>query len=216
MDFILTFFDILLHLDQYLDMVIKEYGTWTYGILIAIIFCETGLVVTPFLPGDSLLFATGTFAAIGSLNVNWIAVSLGLAAVAGDSTNYWIGRFTGPKVFSREKSYLLNKEYLLKTQKFYDRYGRKTIILCRFVPIVRTFAPFVAGIGRMPYRIFLSYSIIGTILWISFFVFGGYFFGNIPVVKQHFTVVIIGIIFVSVLPGIIEYVRLRLAGERNK
>ena len=216
MDFILTFFDILLHLDQYLDMVIKEYGTWTYGILIAIIFCETGLVVTPFLPGDSLLFATGTFAAIGSLNVNWIAVSLGLAAVAGDSTNYWIGRFTGPKVFSREKSYLFNKEYLLKTQKFYDRYGRKTIILCRFVPIVRTFAPFVAGIGRMPYRIFLSYSIIGTILWISFFVFGGYFFGNIPVVKQHFTVVIIGIIFVSVLPGIIEYVRLRLAGERNK
>jgi membrane-associated protein len=207
MDWFLSFIDILLHLDQYLDWVIRDYGAWTYGILIAIIFCETGLVVTPFLPGDSLLFATGTFAAIGSLNIKWIAFSLGLAAVAGDSTNYWIGYFTGPKVFSKEKSRFFNKKYLLKTQSFYDKYGRKTIILCRFVPIVRTFAPFVAGIGRMPYRIFLSYSIIGTTCWISLFVFGGYFFGNIPVVKQNFTVVIMGIIFISILPGIVEFIR---------
>jgi len=209
MDWFLNLVDIFLHLDRYLDLVIRDYGTWTYGILILIIFCETGLVVTPFFPGDSLLFATGTFAAIGSLKVNWIALSLGLAAVAGDSTNYWIGYFTGPKVFSQEKSRLFNKEYLLKTQSFYDKYGRKTIILCRFVPIVRTFAPFVAGIGRMPYKIFLSYSIIGTTCWISIFVFGGYFFGNIPIVKNNFTVVIMGIIFVSLLPGIVEFVRHR-------
>lgn len=211
MDWFLQLFDILIHLDKYLGVVVRDYGAWTYGILILIIFCETGLVITPFFPGDSLLFATGTFAAIGSLKVEWIAVSLGLAAVAGDSTNYWIGRFTGPKVFSREKSRLFNKEYLLQTQRFYDKYGRKTIILCRFVPIIRTFAPFVAGIGRMPYRIFLTYSVVGTTFWISIFVFGGYFFGNIPVVKENFTLVILGIIFISVLPGIVEFVRHRYA-----
>jgi membrane-associated protein len=215
MDWFLQLFDILIHLDKYLDVVIRDYGTWTYGILILIIFCETGLVVTPFFPGDSLLFATGTFAAIGSLRVDWIAVSLGLAAVAGDSTNYWIGRFTGPKVFKQEKSRLFNREYLLRTQRFYDQYGKKTIILCRFVPIIRTFAPFVAGIGRMPYSIFLTYSVVGTFFWISIFVFGGYYFGNIPIVKENFTLVILGIIFISVLPGVIEYLRHRYAQGKN-
>jgi len=215
MDWFLSFLDILLHLDKYLDMVIRDYGAWTYGILILIIFCETGLVVTPFLPGDSLLFATGTFSAIGSLKVDWVALSLGMAAVAGDSTNYWIGYFTGPKVFTKEKSRLFNKEYLLKTQRFYDKYGRKTIILCRFVPIIRTFAPFVAGIGRMPYRIFLTYSVIGTTCWITLFVFGGYYFGNIPIVKKNFTMVILGIIFVSILPGIIEFIRHHFPRKRQ-
>jgi membrane-associated protein len=172
-------------------------------------------VVTPFLPGDSLLFATGTFAAVGSLKVDWIALFLGLAAVAGDSTNYWIGYFTGPKVFTREKSRLFNKEYLLKTQRFYDKYGRKTIILCRFVPIIRTFAPFVAGIGRMPYRIFLTYSVIGTTFWVTIFVFGGYFFGNIPLVRKNFTLAILAIIFISVLPGVIEFIRHRYSRERK-
>ncbi len=215
MEWFLGFMDIMLHLDTHLGAVIREYGTWTYGILTLIIFCETGLVVTPFLPGDSLLFAAGTFAALGSLQVEWLAFFLGLAAVAGDSTNYWIGRFSGPKVFRKERSRLFNKKHLERTQRFYDKYGRKTIILCRFVPIVRTFAPFVAGIGRMPYRIFLTYSVIGTTFWISLFVFGGYFFGNIPVVKQNFTLVIIGIIFVSILPGIIEFIRHRFSpGEK--
>lgn len=213
MDWFLNFADILLHLDRYLDLVIRDYGAWTYAILIFIIFCETGLVITPFFPGDSLLFATGTFAALGSLKVGWIAFSLGLAAVAGDSTNYWIGYFAGPKVFHKEKSRLFNKEYLARTQRFYDKYGKKTIILCRFVPIIRTFAPFVAGIGRMPYRIFLSFSVIGTVLWISAFVFGGYFFGNIPVVRKNFTLVIMGIILVSVLPGVIEFFRHRYGSQ---
>ncbi len=207
MDWLLSFADILLHLDQYLDLVIRTYGGWTYGILILIIFCETGLVVTPFLPGDSLLFAAGTFAAIGSLEVEWIAVSLACAAVAGDSANYWIGRFTGPKVFNKNQSVFFNRKHLERTQRFYDRYGRKTIILCRFVPIVRTFAPFVAGIGRMPYRVFLTFSVAGTALWISTFVFGGYFFGNIPIVKKNFTLVILAVIFISVLPGVVEFVR---------
>ncbi|HRT27622.1 MAG TPA: VTT domain-containing protein, partial [Syntrophales bacterium] len=162
MDCLFDFVDIVLHLDRYLDLIIRDYGTWTYGVLILVVFCETGLVVTPFLPGDSLLFAAGTFAALGSLEVEWIALSLGLAAVMGDSSNYWVGRYVGPRVFTRERSRLFNKDHLMRTQRFYERYGRKTIILCRFIPIIRTFAPFVAGIGRMPYGVFLSFSIIGT------------------------------------------------------
>ncbi|MBP8984608.1 MAG: DedA family protein, partial [Syntrophobacterales bacterium] len=205
MDCLFDFVDIVLHLDRYLDLIIRDYGTWTYGVLILVVFCETGLVVTPFLPGDSLLFAAGTFAALGSLEVEWIALSLGLAAVMGDSSNYWVGRYVGPRVFTRERSRLFNKDHLMRTQRFYERYGRKTIILCRFIPIIRTFAPFVAGIGRMPYGVFLSFSIIGTTCWISVFVFGGYFFGNIPIVKGNFTAVILGIIFVSIMPGVLEF-----------
>jgi len=209
MDWLFDFVDIVLHLDRYLDLIVKDYGTWTYGILILVVFCETGLVVTPFLPGDSLLFAAGTFAALGSLEVEWIALSLGLAAVTGDSSNYWVGRYVGPRVFTPERSRLFNKDHLIRTQRFYEKYGRKTIILCRFIPIIRTFAPFVAGIGRMPYGVFLSFSIIGTTCWISVFVFGGYFFGNIPIVKKNFTAVILGIIFVSIMPGVLEFIRHR-------
>ena len=209
MDWLFDFVDIVLHLDRYLDLIVKDYGTWTYGILILVVFCETGLVVTPFLPGDSLLFAAGTFAALGSLEVELIALSLGLAAVTGDSSNYWVGRYVGPRVFTRERSRLFNTDHLIRTQRFYEKYGRKTIILCRFIPIIRTFAPFVAGIGRMPYGVFLTFSIIGTTCWISVFVFGGYFFGNIPIVKNNFTAVILGIIFVSIMPGLVEFIRHR-------
>ena len=219
MDLIYFLLDILMHLDKHLDLVIRTYGTWTYAILIVIIFCETGLVVTPFLPGDSLLFAVGTFAALGSFQVELIALALGLAAICGDSTNYWIGRFTGPKVFSREKSILLNKAYLDRTHEFYERHGNKTIIIARFIPIIRTFAPFVAGIGRMPYRRFLLYSITGTALWIPVFIFGGYFFGNMPVVRNNFTLVVMAIIFISILPGIIgflnEYIRQKKAKKER-
>lgn len=213
MDCLFDFVDIVLHLDRYLDLIIRDYGTWTYGVLILVVFCETGLVVTPFLPGDSLLFAAGTFAALGSLEVEWIALSLGIAAVMGDSSNYWVGRYVGPRVFTRERSRLFNKDHLMRTQRFYERYGRKTIILCRFIPIIRTFAPFVAGIGRMPYGVFLSFSIIGTTCWISVFVFGGYFFGNIPIVKGNFTAVILGIIFVSIMPGVLEFIRHRYGNK---
>lgn len=216
MDLILYFLDILMHLDKHLDILIKTYGTWTYAILILIIFCETGLVVTPFLPGDSLLFAVGTFAALGSFEIEVITLALGLAAICGDSTNYWIGRFTGPKVFSREKSILLNKEYLDRTHQFYERHGNKTIIIARFVPIVRTFAPFVAGIGRMPYRRFILYSITGTVLWVPTFVLGGYFFGNIPIVRNNFTVVVMAIIFISILPGIIGFVNEHINKKKSK
>ncbi|MFB3924881.1 MAG: DedA family protein [Syntrophales bacterium] len=207
MDLILYFFDILINLDKHLDIIIRTYGVWSYAILIVIIFCETGLVVTPFLPGDSLLFAVGTFAALGSFQVEWIALALGGAAVAGDTTNYWIGRFTGPKVFHKERSRFFNRQYLDRTHSFYERHGAKTVSIARFVPIVRTFAPFVAGIGHMPYRRFIVYSLAGTAAWISTFVFGGYFFGNIPVVRANFTLVVMGIILVSVMPGIVEYIR---------
>jgi len=205
MDWILYIIDVFIHLDKYLDIVIRTYGGWTYAILILILFCETGLVVTPFLPGDSLLFAIGTFTALGSFKVEWIVPALILAVICGDSTNYWIGRFTGPKVFHKDKSRLFNKEYLERTHAFYERYGNKTIIIARFIPIIRTFAPFVAGIGRMPYGRFLLYSITGTALWIPVFIFGGYFFGNIPVVRNNFTMVIMAIIFISILPGIIGF-----------
>lgn len=209
MDIILFFFDFLIHLDKHLDVIIRTYGTWTYAILIMIIFCETGFVVTPFLPGDSLLFAVGTFAALGSFQVEWIALALALAAISGDTTNYWIGRYVGPKVFYKEKSVFFNREYLDRTRAFYDRHGAKTVSIARFMPIVRTFAPFVAGIGRMPYPRFLFFSVAGTIAWISTFIFGGYFFGNIPVVKSNFTLVVMGIILISVLPGFAGYLKHR-------
>jgi membrane-associated protein len=210
-----TLIDLFLHLDQHLNAVITDYGLWTYLLLFCIIFCETGLVVTPILPGDSLLFAAGAFAANGALDPLWLFLLLAIAAVAGDTVNYWIGNWAGPRVFHQEKIRFFKKEYLVRTHEFYERHGGKTIIIARFIPIIRTFAPFVAGIGEMTYIRFISYNIIGGITWIALFVFGGYFFGNLPMVKKNFTLVILAIIFISVLPGIIEFLRQRTAASRN-
>jgi membrane-associated protein len=208
-EFIKDFIDLFLHLDTHLQTVIQNYGTWTYVILFLIIFCETGLVVTPILPGDSLLFAAGAFAATGSLDLAWLLILLTVAAVLGDAINYAIGHFMGPKVFSQPDSRFLKREYLDRTHQFYEKYGGKTIIIARFVPIVRTFAPFVAGVGSMTYAKFASYNVIGGLLWVGVCVLAGYAFGNIPVVQENFTLVILGIIFVSILPGIIEFLRQR-------
>lgn len=210
MELLAQFFDIILHLDKHLTVLIQTYGTWVYLILFLIIFCETGLVVTPFLPGDSLLFVAGAMAGAGALDVHALFALLVLASFSGDNTNYWIGRYLGPRVFSREHSRLLNPAHIERTQRFYEKHGGKTVILARFLPIVRTFAPFVAGIGRMHYRQFLFYSFAGGIFWIGSFVYGGYFFGNIPFVKNNLTAFILGIIVVSVLPGIIGYLRGKL------
>ena len=180
-------------------------------IMFTIIFLETGLVVTPFLPGDSLLFAAGTFAALGALDIVWLFVILSFAAVAGDTVNYWIGAYVGPKIFHEERVRFLNREYLDRTHQFYERYGGKTIIIARFVPIIRTFAPFVAGIGSMTYWRFISYNVIGGVAWIFLCTLAGYFFGNLSIVRENFSLVIIAIIIISILPGIIEYMRHRLA-----
>jgi membrane-associated protein len=203
--------DFIMHIDKHLSVLIQSYGVWTYLILFFIIFCETGLVVTPLLPGDSLLFAAGTFASKGALDVSWLFVLLSIAAIAGDTANYWIGCYVGPKVFHKEHVRFLNKEYLDRTHQFYEKYGGKTIIIARFVPIIRTFAPFVAGIGSMTYWRFISYNIIGGIAWVALCVFAGYYFGNLPMVKNNFTFVIFAIIFISILPGVIEFLR-----QRNK
>jgi len=208
-DLIKSFIEILFNLDKHLDLIIRNYGIWAYAIFFFIIFSETAFVVTPFLPGDSLLFAVGTFAALGSLDVGWSVVLLSLAAIAGDTVNYWIGNFTGPKVFKQEKSRFLNKEYLDRTHRFYEKYGGETIIFARFIPIIRTFAPFVAGIGSMTYRRFIIYNFGGGIAWVIIFIFGGYFFGNISFVKNNFSLVIFAIILLSILPGIIELIRQR-------
>ncbi|MEY3282218.1 MAG: DedA family protein [Acidobacteriota bacterium] len=201
--------DFILHLDKHLVELVAQYGTWTYAILFLIIFCETGLVVTPFLPGDSLIFAVGALAAKEALNVYWVSGLMIIAAILGDTLNYWIGYQIGPKIFASEKSRWLNRQHLERTHQFYEKYGGKTIIIARFMPIIRTFAPFVAGIGRMSYGRFLVYNVVGGILWIVIFIVAGYLFGNIPIVKRNFTLVIFGIIFVSILPGVIEYLRAR-------
>jgi membrane-associated protein len=208
--------ELVLHLDKHLNVIIQTYGVWTYLLLFLVIFLETGLVVTPILPGDSLLFAAGTFAALGSLNVGLLFILLSVAAVGGDTVNYWIGHFVGPKVFSREDVRFLNKEYLDRTHRFYEKHGGKTIILARFMPIIRTFAPFVAGIGKMTYWRFISYNVIGGVAWIALFTFGGYFFGNIPVVKDNFTLVILAIIFISLIPIMIEFVNHRLRSSKSE
>jgi membrane-associated protein len=204
------FFDIVLHLDQHLKWLVENYGAWVYLILFLIIFCETGLVVAPFLPGDSLLFVAGTLAASGSMDVHAVFALLVLAAFAGDNTNYWIGRFLGPRMFRRERSRLFNPAHLEHTHRFYERHGAKTVIFARFLPIIRTFAPFVAGIGRMLYPRFMFYSFSGSVFWIAFFVYGGYYFGNIPFVKQNLTLFILGIIVISILPGVIGVIRQKL------
>ena len=201
--------DFLIHIDVHLSAIIQHYGAWTYAILVVIVFCETGFVVTPFLPGDSLLFAAGAFAAQGALQPWWLFGSLTLAAVAGDTVNYWIGYAVGPRVFTDRRARFLKREHLLRTQHFYERHGGKTIVLARFMPIIRTFAPFVAGIGRMAYRRFVAYNIGGGVAWVGLFVFGGYRFGNLPAVQHHFSLVIAAIILLSILPGLVEFVRHR-------
>jgi membrane-associated protein len=209
MDLISKIVDFVLHLDTHLNALIQASGFWTHLILFVVIFCETGLVVTPFLPGDSLLFAAGTFAAAGSLKIGWLFLLLAAAAVLGDTVNYWIGKIIGPKVFQKENSRIFKKQYLDRTHRFYEKYGAETIILARFVPIVRTFAPFVAGIGKMTYARFLSYNVIGGVLWVALFTFGGYFFGNIPFVKKNFSLVIIAIILISLFPIAYEFLKHR-------
>ncbi|HQT93856.1 MAG: hypothetical protein B7Z68_06445 [Acidobacteria bacterium 21-70-11] len=201
--------DFVLHIDAHLDLIIQDYGLITYVLLFVIVFCETGLVVTPFLPGDSLLFAVGAFAARGSLSLPVALAVLAAAAILGDTANYWIGAVVGPKVFHRENVRFLNRKHLERTHQFYERYGGKTIVIARFVPIVRTFAPFVAGIGKMKYGHFLSFNVIGGAAWVLGFVMAGFWFGNIPVVKRNFTLVIFAIIIVSVLPAVIEFFRQR-------
>lgn len=201
--------EIIVHLNQYLDMIIREYGFWTHFLLFLIIFCETGLVVTPFLPGDSLLFTAGTFAALGSLDLTWLIVLLSIAAVGGDTLNYWAGCTIGPKVFSGRDSRFFNREYLDRTHRFYEKYGGKTIIFARFIPIIRTFAPFVAGIGSMTYPRFIAYNVLGGVAWILILTLAGYFFGNIRVVQDNFTWVILLIIVISVLPAVVEFFRQR-------
>lgn len=213
MDIINFFIDFILHLDQHLNEIIQSYGIWTYAILFGIIFLETGLVVTPFLPGDSLLFAAGTFAALGSLNVWLLWLLCFTAAVLGDTVNYWIGNKIGPRAFEQDIRFL-KREYLERTERFYDKHGGKTIILARFVPIVRTFAPFVAGVGTMHYGRFLTYNVVGAFLWTGIFIWLGYFFGNIPFVREHFELVIVGIVLVSVVPMAIEYVRSKTRKEK--
>ncbi len=200
--------DFILHLDKYLDLIIRSVGIWTYLILFVVIFIETGLVVTPFLPGDLLLFAAGAFAALGSLNVAALFVILALAAVLGDTVNYWIGHYIGDRAFTT-KSRFLKREYLERTQAFYEKYGGKTIFLARFVPIIRTFAPFVAGVGKMRYGYFISYNVFGGILWTGLFIFAGYFFGNVPFVRNNFSLVVIAIVLISVVPAVVEVIRSR-------
>ncbi len=209
MEFVRKIVDIVLHLDRYLGAIIRQYGLWTYSILFVVIFIETGLVIMPFLPGDSLLFAAGTFAAAGSLDVRVLIAVLAAAAVLGDTVNYWIGRHIGPRAFSKDDARFFRKEYLDRTHAFYERHGGKTIIIARFVPIIRTFAPFVAGIGRMSYGRFLSFNVLGGVGWVLLLVGTGYFFGTIPFVKENFSAAILAIILVSALPIAVEYVRSR-------
>lgn len=199
--------DFLLHFDEHLANIIEVLGPLTYVALFAVIFAETGLVVTPFLPGDSLLFAIGALSGSGFLNIWMVYITLLSAAIMGDSTNYWIGRFIGPRVFAKENSRIFKKAYLEKTREFYAKYGKKTIILARFVPIVRTFAPFVAGVGKMPYNVFLTFSILGSFIWITSLTFAGYFFGGMQFIKDHFEAAVIGVILISLLPMIIEYLK---------
>ena len=196
--------DFILHIDQHLIELTQTYGLWIYAILFLIVFCETGLVVTPFLPGDSLLFAAGAVAALGGMNVHIAAGLLLAAAVIGDAVNFAIGKYFGEKLFAKPDSRVFKREYLDKTHAFYEKYGGKTIILARFVPIVRTFAPFVAGMGNMHYGRFIRYNIIGALMWVGLLTYAGYFFGELPVVKNNFGLVVIGIIVVSVLPMVVE------------
>jgi len=214
MELIKSFVDFVLHLDVHLAEIIQRYGAHTYTLLFVVIFLETGVVVTPILPGDSLLFAAGSFAGLGALGLWPVFFLCCAAAILGDTVNYGIGAYLGPKVFHYPKSRFFNPEHLRKTHAFYEKYGGKTIIIARFIPIVRTFAPFVAGVGKMSYAYFLTYNVVGAVLWVSICVFGGYFFGNLPFVKKNFSLVILAIIAISLLPAVIEYMRHRAEKRR--
>jgi len=209
MELINKILDFALHLDKHLSALIQQYGLWTYAILFMVIFIETGFVVMPFLPGDSLLFAAGTFAALKAFKVGWLILALSAAAIIGDTVNYWVGHYVGPKVFRKEKARFFKKEHLDRTHAFYEKHGGKTIIIARFVPIIRSFAPFVAGIGRMSYSRFLAYNVVGGIGWVVLLVGAGYFFGNLPFVKKNFSVAILAIIAISTVPIVTEYLRHR-------
>lgn len=202
---IVDLINFIIHLDQNLSLIIQKYGPMTYLILFLIIFGETGFVVTPFLPGDSLIFIAGAFASNGSLNIVWLFILFTLAAIIGDTVNYWIGHFLGPKVFRKKDSRFFKKEYLDDASKFYEKHGGKTIVLARFIPIIRTFAPFVAGIGKMAYGRFIVYNILGGVVWVALFLFGGYFFGSLPIVKENLTLIIFAIIFVSLIPAAVKF-----------
>jgi membrane-associated protein len=208
MEIISFVIDFVLHLDEQLATIIAQYGTWTYALLFLIIFMETGFVVTPFLPGDSLLFAAGSFAALGSLSPWVLFLLLGVAAVLGDTVNYWIGKSVGERAFSGTIRWL-KKEHLDRTHEFYEKHGGKTIILARFIPIIRTFAPFVAGVGSMTYPRFLTYNVVGGIAWVAIFTFMGFFFGNLPFVQKNFEIVIFAIIFISFIPPVLEFFKAR-------
>lgn len=209
MELLTLFIDVVLHLDTHLLALTQEYGIWVYGILFLIIFCETGLVITPFLPGDSLLFVAGALCGMGSLELGLLAPLLILASFLGDNTNYWIGRLMGVRLVKFANGRLLKQEHLEKTHAFYEKHGGKTILFARFLPIVRTFAPFVAGIGMMRYRLFVLFSAVGSVVWVTFFTVGGYFFGNIPIIKENLTVMVLVIVFISILPAFIQFIRRR-------
>jgi membrane-associated protein len=215
MELIYYLIDFILHVDKHLTEIIKDYGNWTYLILFFIIFCETGLVVTPFLPGDSLLFVIGTLGAANALNFQLVLILLIIAAIGGNTTNYFIGRFAGEKILSMKNSRLIKKEHLDKTHVFYEKHGGKAIIISRFMPILRTFAPFVAGLGEMNFIKFTIFNAVGGISWVASFLFAGYFFGSIPFIKNNFTYVIFGIIFVSFLPAIITWFKSRKSDKPN-
>lgn len=209
-------FDFILHFDEHLANIINLFGLWTYVILFLIIFAETGLVIIPFLPGDSLLFVVGTLSGSGFLNIWIVYFSLLTAAILGDTVNYWIGHKIGAKVFSKDNSRLFNKAYLEKTREFYDKHGGKTIILARFVPIIRTFAPFVAGMGKMHYRTFILYNIVGGFIWVTSLTFAGYFFGGLPIIQENFEYAAIGIVLLSLLPVIFEFIKHKLEAKKTK
>jgi membrane-associated protein len=211
MDLISGFFDLILHLDQHLRDLAQTYGAWVYAVLFLIVFLETGVVVTPFLPGDSLLFVAGTISAAGALNIHALVLLLIAAAIAGDSLNYAIGRYLGPRVFRFDDSRFFKRAYVDRTHAFFERHGGKAIIIARFVPIVRTYAPFVAGIGAMRYRRFLMFNVTGAVLWVALLAYAGFFFGNLPLVRNNLTAVILGIIVLSIMPGIVEFWRARRA-----
>jgi len=215
MDIVMYAWEMMLHLDKHLVELANNWGMWTYLILFLIIFCETGLVVTPFLPGDSLLFVIGSLAATGQLHIAGIALLLLAAAILGDTVNYHIGYFFGPKAFNAKHNRFFKREHLLMTHQFYERHGGKTIIIARFIPIIRTFAPFVAGMGSMSYRRFICYNVVGAALWVVTVIGAGYFFGNIPLVKKNFTLVIMAIIVLSILPGVISFLKVKLDNRRT-
>ena len=212
MEIIQTVIEFILHIDKHLSVIISDYGTWTYLILFGIVFMETGLVVTPFLPGDSLLFAAGAFAALGSLHITWLILLLIAAAIIGDSVNYQIGHYIGIRAFSGTVRFL-KPEYLERTRLFYEKHGGKAVVLARFVPIIRTFAPFVAGVGAMHYGRFLAFNIVGGITWVLLFPLTGYFFGNLPIVRDNFSLVIMAIILISLVPVVYEAVKARTGAE---